>query len=155
MQRLVDLQQEALDFLMAFGPKAELNLAAAAPSLSDTDREPSGVEGAPGSFSEEGGDSVADESSREETLWHRIVLEDAHSREVLRVVRYGTSPPVLEKRHFFIDGKTGLWRTGKVKGLTGLDLALVLDRLEEFQDQLLEPWKARVKAKHEAEKNQT
>jgi hypothetical protein len=153
---LVELHKEVSDFHMAFGPTQHRpDETAAAASPSTTDREPQGVDGAPGSFLEEGGDDVADDSSREETLWERIVLEDAHSREVLRVVRYGSSPPVLEKRHFFIDGKTQLWRTGKVKGLTGLDLALVLDRLEEFQDELLEPWKARVRAKHAHERQGT
>lgn len=79
--------------------------------------------------------------SQERVMWSRVLLEDHASREELRVVSYGTSPPVLEKRHFYRDGQ-GRWHTGKLRGLSGLDLALILDRLEEFQDVLLRPWRS-------------
>lgn len=72
-----------------------------------------------------------------------MVIEDAHSKDVLRVVSYGASPPVLEKRHFFLEGRSGEWRTGKVRGLTGMDLAIILSCLEQFQEPLLAPWKGK------------
>lgn len=81
---------------------------------------------------------------RERVIWSRTVYEEAHTREELRVVQYGNAPPVLEKRHFWLDSKTSLWRVGKCRGMTGLDLAIVLDRLEEFQAVLLEPWRKTV-----------
>ena len=74
-------------------------------------------------------------------LWSRTVEEDAHSKTLLRVVRYGKGAPVLEKRHFYLDSRTGNWAAGKVKGLNGLDMALLLDRLEEYQEALLAPWR--------------
>lgn len=59
------------------------------------------------------------------------------------MVSYGMGKhPVLEKRHFFLDGKTKKWRHGKVRGLTGLDFAMCVNAMEEFEDVLLSPWKS-------------
>lgn len=78
--------------------------------------------------------------------WERTILEDAHSRDVLRVVAYGSAPPVLEKRHFYLDSKAGQWKHGKVRGLNGLDLALAFDRLEEYREAILSPWAGKRRA---------
>ncbi len=79
--------------------------------------------------------------------WERELLVDARSKDVLRVVSYKTgSPPVLEKRHLFLDGKTKQWRLGKVRGLTGLDFAMAVERMEEFEDVLLGPWRSKKRA---------
>jgi hypothetical protein len=67
-------------------------------------------------------------------------MEDAYSRDVLRVVTYGPGAPVLEKRHFFVD-RAGKWRPGKCRGLTGIDLAVLLSCLEQFEGPLMRPWK--------------
>ena len=72
-----------------------------------------------------------------------MLLEDAHSRDVLRVVQYGPGPPVLEKRHQYLSGDTGEWRNGKCRGFTGLDFATAVGHLEEFQDVLLKPWRSK------------
>lgn len=76
-------------------------------------------------------------------MWERPVMEDANSKDVLRVVRYGQMPPVLEKRHLFLDSKTKQWRLGKVRGMTGLDFAMCVNQMEEFQDAIMAPWRAR------------
>lgn len=59
------------------------------------------------------------------------------------MVQYGPGPPVLEKRHQYLSGNAGDWRNGKVRGFTGLDFATAVQHLEEFQDVLLKPWRAR------------
>lgn len=87
---------------------------------------------------------IADVENGESVLWRLVLLEDAHSRDVLRVVQYGPGPPVLEKRHQYLaGGETGQWRNGKVRGFTGLDFATAVGHLEEFQDVLLKPWRSR------------
>jgi hypothetical protein len=50
--------------------------------------------------------------------------------------------PVLEKRHMFLDKKSGQWRAGKVRGLTGLDFARCVDSMAEFEEFLLAPWRS-------------
>ena len=74
-------------------------------------------------------------------LWQLALLEDASSRDVLRVVQYDRLPPVLEKRHQYRHGSEA-WRNGKVRGLTGLDFATAVQHMEEFETPLLTPWKS-------------
>jgi hypothetical protein len=79
---------------------------------------------------------------RELVLWELVLLEDAASRDVLRVVQYDNLPPVLEKRHQYRHGGGVAWRNGKVRGLTGLDFAMAVQHMEEFEAALLSPWKS-------------
>lgn len=78
--------------------------------------------------------------SEESVLWERQLLDDAHSRDVLRVVSYGGGAPVLEKRHYYL-GKDNRWHPGKCRGLTGLDWAICLTVREQFETMLLAPWR--------------
>jgi len=76
----------------------------------------------------------------ESVLWARPLYEDAQSCDLLRVVSYGGGPPVLEKRHFWMDSR-GVWQPGKCRGLNGLDLAVALSCMEQYQEALMRPWK--------------
>jgi len=80
-------------------------------------------------------------SNGENVLWRLKLTESPTTRDELRVVSYG-GPAVLEKRHFYLDSKSGEWRHGKVRGLTGLDLGTALNVLDEFWERLSEGWKS-------------
>jgi hypothetical protein len=84
------------------------------------------------------------EGSQENVHWELPLFEDAKTKDILRVVSYGgsNSPAVLEKRHFYLDGKTGLWKHGKVRGFTGLDFARAVQLMDQFWPVLKEGWKS-------------
>lgn len=84
---------------------------------------------------------IAIGTSEERVIWERTLFDDAHSRDVLRVVSYGAGSPVLEKRHYYL-GKDNRWHSGKCRGFTGLDWAVALTVREQFETALLAPWKS-------------
>jgi hypothetical protein len=75
---------------------------------------------------------IALESGQEtDVLWECPVQADEVSRDVLRVVRYSQGVPQLEKRYFYLTDR-GKWMPGRVRGLTRMDLELILSRLAEI-----------------------
>ena len=55
---------------------------------------------------------------------------DEASRDVLRVVSYAGGVPQLEKRHFYTTSR-GQWEPGHTRGLTRMDVELLLARIAE------------------------
>ena len=64
-------------------------------------------------------------------LWECPVQMDEQSKDVLRVVAYEAGVPQLEKRHFYLSSH-GAWEPGRTRGLTRMDLELILGRIGEI-----------------------
>jgi hypothetical protein len=64
--------------------------------------------------------------------WETPVYQDEESRDVLRVVSYGTDEPHLERRAFYRTRDSRGWVTGKARGITRMDLEVILSRVAEI-----------------------
>jgi hypothetical protein len=85
---------------------------------------------------------IAIEGQGETVHWELAIFEDAKSKDILRVVSYGDAPAVLEKRHFYLDGASGMWKHGKIRGMTGLDFGRAVQLMPEFWPMLSRGWES-------------